>query len=157
MSDRSIENLAVAVIFSVLGCVAAWIISVIAVNIRRSRTSKHIIELHSRLLDRFGNSSELIAYLEGEAGKRFFESLTLDARESMKRILNSIQAGVVLVLLGLAFLALHATQDEPWIRQILLLAGVPTATTGAGLLISALVAFRLCRRWGLLKDRGGLE
>ena len=39
-----------------------------------------------------------MAYLEGEAGKRFFESLTLDGRESISRILNSIQAGVVLLL-----------------------------------------------------------
>ena len=157
MSDPAIENLAISVILSVLGCVAAWIIWVIAVNIRRSRTSKHIVDLHSKLLDRFANSNELMGYLEGEAGKRFFESLTLDVRDSMSRILNSMQAGVVLLLLGVAFLGLHATQHEPWIRQTLLLAGVPTGTIGAGLLISAFVAFRLCRRWGLLKDRGNLD
>jgi hypothetical protein len=157
MSDRAIENLAISVILSVLGCVAAWIIWVIAANIRRSRTSKHIVDLHSKLLDRFVNSNELMAYLEGEAGKRFFESLTLYVRDSMSRILNSMQAGVVLLLLGVAFLGLHSTQHEPWIRQTLLLAGVPTGTIGAGLLISAFFAFRLCRRWGLLKDRGNLD
>jgi len=152
MSDHSVESLVVLVIVSVLGCASAWVISVIAVNIRKSRVSQRIADIHGKLLDRFGNSGELMAYLEGDAGKRFFESLTLDVRDSMSRVLESIQAGVVLLLLGIALLSLRAGPYAPWIRQILLLSGVATAAIGVGLLISAWITMRLCQKWGLLKN-----
>src|SRR5262249_16443886 len=70
----------------------------------------------------------------------------------MSRVLGSIQAGVVLLLLGIALLSLQAGPYAPWIRQILLLSGVAIAAIGVGLLISAWITMRLCRKWGLLKD-----
>ncbi|MSV29489.1 MAG: hypothetical protein EXQ52_12225 [Bryobacterales bacterium] len=152
------ENVTIAVILSVLALASAWIIGVIASNIRRSRTAKQLVTLHSKLLDRFSVNSELLAYLEGSAGKRFFESLTLDANEQMIRIVNSIQAGIVLFLLGASFLYLHATQaggllgGETWIRHVLLLAGLPVAVVGVGLLVSSYASFLICRKWGAIRD-----
>src|SRR5205814_1336936 len=107
-------------ILSVLGCVTGWVVWAIAVNIRRSRTSKHVLDLHGRLLDRFGTGQELTAFLEGEAGKRFFESLTCDEHASIGRVLNSIQAGIVTLLFGVALLVVRPFQDDPSIRQVLL-------------------------------------
>lgn len=160
MTDRMVENLSIGLILSVLAVASAWIIGVVATNIRRSRTAKHVAALHSRLLDRFSSNGELLAYLEGDAGRRFFESLALDANEQMIRIVNSVQAGIVLFLLGASFLYLHATQaqnllgaGDPWIRHAMLLAGLPIAVVGLGLLGSSYAAFRICRRWGTIRDR----
>ena len=160
MTDRMVENISIGLILSVLAVASAWVIGVVAANIRRSRTAKHVAALHSKLLDRFSSNSELLAYLEGDAGRRFFESLTLDANEQIVRIVNSVQAGIVLSLLGAAFLFLHATQaanplgaSYPWIRHAILLAGLPITVVGLGLLGSSYVAFRICRRWGTVRDR----
>jgi hypothetical protein len=42
---------------------------VIAVNIRRRQWGKQVAELHSKLLDRFARNQDLIAFLEGDAGR----------------------------------------------------------------------------------------
>src|SRR3954469_9349706 len=96
------ENLTIAIVLSTCACVSGWAIWVIAVNIRRSRSSKQVTELHPRLLDRFSGSKELIAFLEGETGRRYLEALESELRDPLNRILNGIQVGIVLVLLGVS-------------------------------------------------------
>ena len=144
------QNLTITIIMSTCACVLGWAVWVIAVNIRRSQANKRVAEIHSRLLDRFADSRELIAFLEGTAGRRYFEALEFDTRGSLTRILNAIQVGVVLLLLGISFLAIRASQDESDIRNALLLVGVPCAGLGAGFLISAAISHRICKAWGVL-------
>ena len=145
------ENLTIAVIISTCACVFGWAVWVIAVNIRRSRSSKQIGELHSRLLDRFTGSQELIAFLEGESGRRYFEALESELNDPLARILNGIQLGVALILLGISLVAVRASQTDEAARNALVLIGVPGIALGAGFLISALISYRLCMSWGLLR------
>lgn len=148
------ENLTVAIVISTCACVFGWAVWVIAVNIRRTRTSRQIAELHTRLLDRFTASQELIAFLEGESGRRYFEALQSDLKDPLVRVLNGIQLGVVLILLGVSLIAVRAGQTDESARNALLLIGVPGMAIGAGFLISAVISYRLCKFWGLLaKDR----
>jgi hypothetical protein len=148
------ENLAVTIIISTCACVLGWAIWVIAVNIRRSRWSKQVAELHSKLLDRFTGSQELIAFLEGDAGRKYFEALAFDLKDSLSRILNGIQLGVALVLLGVSFLVVRGGQDDPLTRNTLLLIGAPATALGIGFLISAAISHRLCKTWGLPNNNG---
>jgi hypothetical protein len=148
------ENLTVAIVLSTCACVFGWAVWVIAVNIRRSRSSKQITELHARLLDRFAGSQELIAFLEGESGRRYFDALQSELKDPLSRVLNGIQAGVLLVLLGIALLAVRASQTDEVARNALSFIGIPGVALGAGFLISALISHRLCRTWGLLDKNG---
>jgi hypothetical protein len=150
------ENTTVAIIITTCVCVFGWIVWVIAVNIRRSRSSKHLAEMHSRLLDRFTGNQDLIAFLEGESGRRYFDALDCDVKEPLNRVLNGIQLGVVLVLLGISLIVVRSTQadDAPAIaRNGLLLIGVPAIAVGAGFLISSAISFRLTKSWGLLDKK----
>jgi len=106
---------------------------VLAVNIRRSRTSKRITDLHARLLDRFTGNQELIAFLEGESGRRYFEALESELKDPLSRLLNGIQLGIVLVLLGISLVVLRNTQTDDVARNTLLLIGVPATAVGRGL------------------------
>jgi hypothetical protein len=144
------ENLTVAIVISTCACVFGWAVWVIAVNIRRTRTGRQIAELHTRLLDRFTASQELIAFLEGESGRRYFEALQSDLKDPLTRVLNGIQLGVVLFLLGVAFVAVRAGQTDEVARNALLIIGVVGIALGAGFLISAVISYRLCKSWGLL-------
>jgi hypothetical protein len=148
------ENLTIAIVLSTCASVFGWAVWVIAANIRRSRTSKQIVALHARLLDRFATSQELIAFLEGESGRRYFEALESDLKDPLSRILNGIQAGVVLILLGGSLLAVKSGQTGQTARNALEILGIPGIALGAGFLISAVISHRLCKSWGLLgKDR----
>jgi heme/copper-type cytochrome/quinol oxidase subunit 1 len=144
------ENLAVAIILSTCACTFGWVVWVIAVNIRRSRSGKQIAELHSRLLDRFAGNQELIGFLEGESGRRYFDALEYDAKNPLNRILAGIQLGVVLILLGISLVVVRSVESDEVVRNTLLLIGVPGIALGVGFLISAVISHRLCKSWGLL-------
>lgn len=148
------DSLAVTIILSTIACVLGWSIWVIAVNIRRSRWGKNVAELHLKLLDRFAGSQDLIAFLEGDAGLKYFESLAFDIKDSLSRILNSIQLGIALASLGLSLLLVRGGQDDPLTRKTLLLIGSPVTALGIGFLVSAAISHRLCKAWGLLNKNG---
>lgn len=143
------DNLTVTIVLSTCACVLGWAIWVVAVNIRRSRASKQIADLHSRLLDRFAASQELIAFLEGESGRRYFDALQTEGHDPFSRILNGVQLGVVLTLLGLSLLLVRTGEDGRELKNVLLLLGIPGVALGLGFLISSAVSHRLSKSWGL--------
>lgn len=148
------QTLAVTIILCTIASVLGFSVWVIASNIRRSRWGKQVAELHAKLLDRFSASQELIAFLEGEAGRQYFESLAFDLKDSVSRILKGIQLGVVLVSLGVALLLVRSALDDADARKALLIIGTPVTALGIGFLISAAISYHLSKAWGLLqKDR----
>jgi hypothetical protein len=147
------ENTTVAIIILACAFAFSWCVWAIAVNIRRSRTSKYTAEIHSRLLDRFSGSPELIAFLEGESGRRYFDALESDIKDPLSRVLNGIQLGIVLILLGVSFLAVRTGQTDTATRNSLLLIGVPGIALGTGFLISAIISHRLSKSWGLERNK----
>src|SRR5580700_247630 len=141
---RMPDTLAVTIILCTIACVLGWSVWVISVNIRRSRWGKQVAELHSRILDRFAGSQDLIAFLEGDA----------DLKDSTSRILNSVQLGIALASLGLSLLLVRSGQDDPLARKTLLLIGTPATALGIGFLVSAAISHRLSKAWGLLNKNG---
>jgi hypothetical protein len=150
LGDQMNENVTIAIVLTTCACIFGWCVWVIANNIRRSRVSKNILALHSRLLDRFSGNQELIAFLEGESGRRYFEALESDIKDPLSRILNGIQLGVVLVLLGFALLLVRGVPNDENARNAIVLIGIPTGSLGIGFLISAAISHWLSKSWGLL-------
>jgi heme/copper-type cytochrome/quinol oxidase subunit 1 len=144
------DNLTIAIILPFFACVFGWAVWVIATNIRRGRSSKQVAELHSRLLDRFTGNQELIAFLEGESGRRYFEALESELRDPGTRVLNGIQFGVVLILLGISLITVRTAETDEIVRNALLLIGIPGIAMGAGFLISSVISYYLSKSWGLL-------
>ena len=113
-------------------------------------------EVHSKLLDRFTANEDLLAYMQTQAGRNFLESAPIrlpDEPQSMSapvsRILLSVQAGVVLLLTGIGLLYVSSTFiDEP--AELFRVIGVVTLALGAGFIISAVAAYALSRKLGLL-------
>ncbi len=146
------ENLTVVLSIAVCAVLAGWAIWVLTINIRRNRSVKYSADIQSKLLDRFTNNQELVAFLEGPAGTKFFESLHFDLADSVNRILNAVQLGMALLLFGFSLLGVRTTLGDRFIRDILLLVGAPAVGVGIGFLVSAIVSYRLCRAWGVVKE-----
>jgi hypothetical protein len=104
-------------------------------------------ELQARVLERFGTAQELVAFLEGEPGRRFQESLSGRRLTPLGRILRGVQAGVVLIALGLGLAIAFGLLRDP----DLLVAALAAVALGVGFLVAAGVSHRLCSSWGLLK------
>ena len=137
-----------------------WIIRTRLEQRRWSRLSKIQAEVHSKLIDRFSSNDELLTYVQTPSGRRFLESGPSPLQEAapavaapLSRILWSMQLGVVLLVAGLGLLFLSGRSLFE-IQEIFYVAGCMAAAVGAGFLVSAVAAYVLSRRLGLL-DRPG--
>jgi len=136
-----------------------WLIRTFAESRRWNRTFNQQSELHTRLIDKFGTSQELAAYLESEAGKRFLMASPIaPGAESgqrmpntVSRVLTSLSCGIVLALLGVGFLLLrNAGPDTP---EPMLITGTLLLMPGLGFILSAGVTWVLAHRLGLMPEK----
>ncbi len=151
----SSDVLSFTVFLCVLGALL-WLIRLLTENRRWNRIFKLQTEVHSKLIERFGTSQELLSYMGTESGKRFLEAapIPVDFDRSqpvpspVARVLTPLQIGIVLTLLGAGFLSLSRTL--PQATTPLHVLGTLTLTLGAGFIISAGVTWVLAARLGLM-------
>jgi len=116
-------------------------------------------EAHTKIFDRLTSNEELLAYIQSPAGQRFLTSTSTAVDISPRsigapvgRILWSVQVGVVVAMAGLGvFTAATMVVDE--IRPILHVISILAIAVGIGFVVSALVAYFLSQRLGLLETR----
>lgn len=154
--DNTSDYLAFLV-FVFLLCAVIWLFRVLLENRRWGRILKLQSEVHTKLLDRFSSSQELLTYMNTEAGKRFLESAPLPAglgpgpqsKMSLMRILTPLQLGVVLVLLGTGFILLRSNARLEAETPFLVL-GTLGLMLGLGFIISAGLSYLLAKQMGFL-------
>lgn len=143
----------------------AWIINT-AVEYRRwLRLSKVQTDTHTKLVDRLTANDELLAYVQSAAGQRFLQGgpAPADTPRGVDapygRILWSVQAGTVVMLLGGGFLFISRrfAADPEFLdaSPIMFMLGVLAVTIGAGFLLSSLIAYIVSQRLGLLRSGTG--
>lgn len=154
--NEQIAGFAFFLVFLVVIGVIVWLIRLVVTSRRWSRLSKIQFEVHSKLLDRFTSNDELLAYVQTPAGRKFLESAPIPLQEEgasigapFSRILWSVQAGVVLAIAGLGVLYV-STRFLEETSQFFMVIGVVTLALGAGFIVSAIAAYVLSRRLGLL-------
>jgi hypothetical protein len=145
----------VFVIFVAVAGALAWLIKTVIDHRRWTRMLKIQTDAHTKLLDRFTSNEDLLAYMQTPAGRRFFESAPIPVESPralsapIGRILWSAQVGTVLTLagLGLELVAARAIED---IGQPLSAVGVVVIALGVGFCVSAVMAYVLSKRLGLI-------
>ena len=143
--------------------VIAWVTRLLVEHRRWWRVSKVQTDVHNKLLDRFTSNEDLLAYIQTPAGRRFLESAPITVEGAPRsigapiaRILWSVQAGTVVALVGAGLLVVSGriASDTTGFADVspflFVIAGVLVAT-GLGFLLSALIAYGLSRRLGLLE------
>jgi len=152
------RDLAPLLAFGFFLAAAYWILRQLLENRRWSRIFKLQSEVHGKLIERFSTSQDIASYMETEAGKRFLEAAPIplgfeqDQRmpNAVARILNPLQIGVVLVLLGIGFFLLRNVNTDMHIPMLVL--GTVALMPGIGFILSAGVTWVLAGRLGLIPD-----
>jgi hypothetical protein len=134
-----------------------WLARLIVDHRRWLRAMKTQTEAHSKLLDRLTSNEELLAYIQTPAAQRFLESaqISIDAGRRpigapVARILWSVQAGVVLAVVGAGvWLARNSVVSE--LSGPLNFVAMLAISLGVGFALSAGVAYLLSHRLGLLE------
>jgi hypothetical protein len=158
---RFLLNLLQVPTFLVVLAMLIWLIRILLENRRWSRVFRMQTEVHSKLLERFSNSEELLQYMDSEPGKRFLEAAPIPVEYSrdqrlpggLARVLAPLQIGVVMSLLGVGLLLLQRSRRLEDISAALLVIGTATLMPGIGFIISALISWKIGAQLGLLPER----
>ena len=129
----------------------AWVTRTFLVNRRLAKTAHIQAELQTRLLDKLGTAPELLAYLESPAGQRLAQAVPAERTNPHGRILGSVQSGIILIVIGVAVLALRGELSGDDVHALTFVGAIGLAL-GIGFLASAYTAYRLSKAWGLLGD-----
>ena len=146
-------------VFAFLLGALLWLVHVLLENRRWSRIFKLQTDVHSKLIERFGTSQEVLTYMGTEAGKRFLEATPIavgfepqhPVPSPVARVLTPLQIGVVMTLLGLGLIGLRHSVEGG--SGPLLVAGTIVLMPGLGFIISAGITWALARHLGLMPDR----
>ena len=152
---HSMEVLAPMIVTIVMMFAIAWITKFVSTNRRLDRLAKMQHELQNKVIDKLGTSQEMVDYLGTDPGRRLLDAPSIERGSPYSRILGSVQAGIILVLAGAAFLLV------PQMTQIgdvgeeagFVFVGALTFALGLGFLISAYAAHVLSKSYGLINGQ----
>jgi hypothetical protein len=144
---------------AVISLFAAVVLVVRAVLANRHlmRESEVRLQLHTRLIEKFGTSPELVEYLRSDAGRAFLTPPPAEKAAPYRRILGSAQAGIVLAFVGGAIWALRGGDPHQAERAAFAMSvfGGIILALGLGFLASSALAYVLSARWGLFNGKTG--
>ena len=137
-----------------------WLLRLIARHRRWEKTFKSQTEVHAKLIDKIGESPELIRYLETEAGKKFLNPAALNGATEPSRqpgtlnpiptMLAPLQVGIVAAMVGIGILIARSAIED---SGALFLYGTVGIMLGIGLILSAGISWILARRLGLISKK----
>jgi hypothetical protein len=156
--DHILDAIVPLLVFVGVTLALLWILRTILENRRWNRMVKVQTETHTKLLDRFGSSQEMLAYMQSDAGRKFLESPIFEGQRQQVstlpfgRILWSTQIGIVAAFLGAGFLFLRGRVPANADTDTgLLVFGTIILTLGIGFLVSGGVSYVLAKYFGLLE------
>lgn len=157
------DNMAMVVVMPAFFFAVAWVVWIITNSRRRGRIAEIQRDIHAKLFEKFGTSQELIEYLKTDAGSKFLDSATIEHTRPFGRVLGSIQAGLILFLLGIAMLIVRFTMPYESFSAIeraqtahgFLAVSLLLLALGLGFLASAAASYKLSKNWGLFDQEFG--
>jgi hypothetical protein len=157
--DRVMDQLIPFLVFLGVTGALLWILRAILDNRRWYKMVRVQTETHAKLLERFGSSQEMLAYMDSEAGKKFLESPIFEGQRQQVsalpfgRILWSVQIGIVAAFLGAGILFLRG-RVSPDADMGFTIFGTLVFTLGIGFLVSGGVSYALAKYFGLVERPG---
>src|SRR5688572_4432764 len=158
--DEAVESFTIMATFALIAFALAWLVRTIIEQKRWNRLSRQQTEVHNKILDRFGSSEELLAYIKTPAGSKYLESAPIPLHAErppqnapVSRVLWSIQLGVIIAAgsIGMLFIGGNTPGDG---GDGLFAMGAIGFCIGAGFIASALISLFLSRRLGMWEERG---
>jgi hypothetical protein len=156
--DRFMDDFIPFLVFLGVTGALLWILRTVLDNRRWYKMVKVQTETHAKLLERFGSSQEMLAYMESDAGRKFLESPIFEGQRQQVsklpfgRILWSVQIGIIAAFLGGGVLFLRTRVASDAGADIgFTVFGTLLFTLGIGFLVSGGVSYLLAKYFGLLE------
>jgi hypothetical protein len=150
--ERAVEMLSITFVIGLSLFALTWLVRTIIEQKRWNQLSRRQAEVHSKILDRFSTSEELLTYVKSAAGAKFLESAPIAVHAEPRRtgpvarVMWSVQFGVIAAAAGVGLL-LVSSRFEGETAQGFFAMGAITLSIGAGFIVSALVSAFIGRRF----------
>ena len=152
--EQILEPISIVSVFAIIAFALSWLVRTFIEQKRWSRLSRTQSEVHNKILDRFGTTSELLEYVKTPAGSKFLESAPIPLHSEparqvspYSRVIWSIQIGVVVAAAAIGMLLVSLRFDGDSGQELFAL-GVIALCIGLGFVASAAVSIILSRRLG---------
>jgi hypothetical protein len=131
--------------------VAAFVIWLLLKTILRWREISRETRIMSQLVAQVENAEEAARFLESSGVRTLFERMIDQRTLVLERVLRAVQAGIVLVILGIAIFVIRSqlTDGE---AMAALVYGTLSCALGLAFLLAAGTSYALSVRWGLVKE-----
>jgi hypothetical protein len=146
------EKLAIMV---VLGSVVLGIVTIVRLTLEhmsRVRSLRAQTDIFNRLIDKFGSSSELLAYMQSEAGQQMLKTPPIPSPNAYTRLLNSAQYGAMAVVVGFGVLGIGHAFVGKEIADVTYVFGWLAVSIGAALLVSTATSYMMSKHLGLINS-----
>jgi hypothetical protein len=134
----------VPVIFGAF-CFVLW---TVFSTIHRFKIAKLQSEVQTKLVEKFGTTQDLLAYVQTEAGQHFLESLSVERISPYGRIIGAVQVGIVLAFFGASLLFLRGRVSG--VEEGFMVFGTVFVTLGFAFAMAAGASYSLSKSFGLL-------
>jgi hypothetical protein len=131
--------------------VFGFIVYTIVEGLRRKERMRTFTEFYGRLLDRMTSPKDFGDFLQTSGGQRFLETLSVERGHPVERVLRAIQTGLVILFLGMGFVAAGTQANLSDDRASLRITGIICMMAGVGFLLSATASFSITKSLGMLK------
>jgi hypothetical protein len=112
----------------------------------KQRRAEMKAQVQTKLIEKFNSAPELIQFLDSKQGKELVDSIEKQpVIAASDRIIGSIRSGIIMTLLGLAFVCLWLVDDN----RGMAFPGIILLALGIAFFISAFVSMKLSKSWGL--------
>lgn len=145
----------ITIVMPALFILIGFVVWIAVTGWQRRQHVKLLTDFNARLLDRIGSVKDFSDFVQTGAGADFMKSLASDmpASKPQDRIIRAVQIGIVSLSLGIGlfgageFISFAEQESQQFFRAL----GVIIVSLGGGFLISAVAAYRLASKFGVLK------
>jgi hypothetical protein len=124
-------------------------------HVRFMKTLQLKADMSARLLDRLGAEPQVLEFLKSEVQQQMFDVKLAEPADRMPapfgRMLTAVQAGIVLLSGGLAFLMIRNYMPRHTTEELLLMGSLGVAL-GIGAILAGVAAVVLGRMWRALEE-----
>lgn len=142
--------------FIALFVTISWLARMLVEHRRWLRASKTQTDAQAKLFDRLTSNEDLLAYIQSPAGTRFLQAAPMPVEAGprpvsapLNRILWSVQAGIILAVVGIGLRFARGNVIDEFIGPLNLVA-ILAISLGLGFAVSAAAAVGLSYRLGLM-------
>ncbi len=126
-------------------------------HMRRTRSERMQADVYNKLLDKLGTGQELVNWANSDSARKLLHSMPVEQPAPYSRILNSVQNGLILAVLGAAVLSLQSVVSTAEGREGARIAGTLVMAIGVGMLLAGGASWALSRKFGLINGENKHE